>query len=157
MKKILSSILLLFIISGQVAAQSEYRCLQLINGKQNPSSHLLVKNVDFQLNIDHDSQTASINGKMVARNGSDRYDNESMSLFSYFNGEKDFELNGQELLLESYDTSVVCGEATAPCRIWEKLKFNQKTLIGSYEKSYSYSRFFGETINYISIGFQCKK
>lgn len=138
-------------------AETQYKCEILTNGRINSEAHLLVKKIDFNLAIDTNSETASINGKMVARNGSDRYDNESMSLFSYFNGEKDFNYNGQELLLESYDTSVVCGEATAPCRIWEKLKFNQKTLMGSYEKSYSYSRFFGETINYISIGFQCKK
>lgn len=157
MKKILFLFMFFGFWINSTVAETQYKCNILINGRNNPEAHLLVKKIDFNLSIDTITHSASIDGKMIARNGSDRYDNESMSLFSYFNGEKDFNLNGQQIILNSYDTSIVCGEATSPCRIWEKLQFNQKTLSGNYEKSYSYSRFFGDTITYISIGFQCKK
>ena len=156
MKHLIVATTLLVTMTANVSAENDYNCQTLLNGRINSSAHLLVKNIDFILSHNANNENVSINGKMIARNGSDRYDNESLYLFSYFNGDKKYNNSNGQISLESYDTSLICSPETSPCRIWEKLSFNQKTLKGAYEKSYSYSRFFGETITYISIGFQCK-
>jgi len=155
--KVVAITTLLFSLSS-FAGTFNLDCKKLINGNANGTSYTSAKSIDVNVQVDVDNSDAEVRGTMVTKAGQYNREGDVDNVYAYFTDGRKVEMNGDLFTITSFDRNLLmCGMSQSPCRQWEEMTINLKTLEGVLEKSHSYKAYFGDQTYSLSVKFACKK
>lgn len=148
----------LFFSLSSFAVETSLDCKKLISGNANGKSYTTAKSIDINVRIESDYSDAEVSGTMVTKEGQYNREGDVDNLYAYFTDGKKAKKNGDVFTITSFDRNLImCGMSQSPCRQWEEMTVNLKTLEGVIEKSHSYKAYLGEQTYSLSVKFSCKK
>lgn len=133
-------------------------CKKLISGNANGKSYIVAKSIDINVMIESDFSDAEVRGTMVTKEGQYNREGDVDNVYAYFTDGKKVKKNGDIFTITSFDRNLImCGMTQSPCRQWEEMTVNLRTLEGVIEKSHAYQAYFGDQTYSMSVKFSCKK
>lgn len=158
MKSIIS-FLFLFPLAAS-ASDIRLSCKKLLDGNANKQAYTLAKSADINIEIDTYKEDAELRGEITTKVGRYHRENEVVQVYSYFTENRSYSQSGSLIEVKSREKGLLlcgAGSGTGPCRKWDRLVVDLKTGEALYEHSYSYQKFFGETIFETSLRLSCQR
>lgn len=148
---------LLFSFSA-LASELTLECTKLISGNANARAYTIAKSIDLTVKVDVAAEDAEVRGTMVTKAGQYNSEGDVDNVWAYFTDGRKFKKNGDIVTITSFDRNLImCGMTQSPCRQWEEMTINLRTLEGVLEKSHSYKAYLGDQTYSLSLKFGCKK
>lgn len=133
-------------------------CKKLISGNSNGKSYTTAKSIDAAVTVDVDNSDAEVRGTMVTKEGQYNREGDVDNVWAFFTDGRKVKKNGDIFTITSFDRNLImCGMTQSPCRQWEEMTVNLKTLEVVLEKSHAYKAYFGDQVYSLSVKFACKK
>lgn len=148
---------LLFSFSA-FSSELTLECSKLISGNANGKAYTTGKSIDVVVKVDVANEDAEVRGTMVTKAGQYHSEGDVDNVWAYFTDGRKFRKSGDVVTISSFDRNLImCGMTQSPCRQWEDMTINLKTLEGVLEKSHSYKAYLGDQKYSLSVKFGCKK
>jgi hypothetical protein len=140
------------------AADVSLDCKKLISGNANGKAYTTGKSIDATVTVSEQNEDAEVRGTMVMKAGEYNREGDVDNIYAFFTDGKKFKKSGDVVTITSFDRNLImCGMTQSPCRHWEEMTINLKTLEGVLEKSHSNNAYFGDRTYSLSVKFSCKK
>lgn len=147
---------LLFSLSSFAGVNLE--CKKLISGNANGQSYTTAKSIDVTIQVEADYSDAEVRGTMVTKAGQYHSEGDVDNVWAFFTDGRKVKKSGDVFTISSFDRNLImCGMTNSPCRQWEEMTVNLKTLEAVLEKSHAYNAYFGDRIYSLSVKFACTK
>jgi len=147
---------LLFSLSSFASVNLD--CKKLISGNANGKSYTIAKSIDVTVQVDVENSDAEVRGTMVTKEGQYNREGDVDNVWAFFTDGRKVKKSGDVFSITSFDRNLImCGMSQSPCRQWEEMTVNLKTLEVVLEKSHAYKAYFGDQVYSLSVKFACKK
>lgn len=140
------------------ASEIRLDCKKLLSGNSNGEAYTLAMDINAGVTIDLNNEDAELRGTIVTKQGQYHRQGEVEDIVAFFTDGKKFQKDSSSVKISSFDRNLImCGMTQSPCRKWEEMTVNLKSLEVFFERSHSYKAFGGDKTYSHSLKFRCTK